>query len=456
MDGTLATLVDHVHSVRPGDLSERTAHEVVRHVLDTVGCGAGGFDSAPARITRAAARGVTGPMCASVYGEPLPVLVDHAALANATADRYLDFNDFGLSGHPSDMIPAVLAVGEAAGSTGAEVVAAVHLAYEIATALAEQVSPTTGWDQGAVSSLGVAGALAALLRLDRERTAHAFSLAIVPSVPLKVTRYGELSSWKAAAVPHATMSATLAVRLAAEGMTGPPEPFEGRCGMFEQAWEPFELTLGGDTTSAIERSSLKAHAACYWAQVGIDLGVELRERVGGREITSVDVATTAQAFRTIGGGVGDREQKWRPATRETADHSMAFLVASALMDGGVGDESFRNLAEPRRVDLMRRIDVREDAGLTGRATRDRCPTSLRVTLAGGEVLESTHEVPRGHPRRPMSDDEVWAKFRSQTEGVLATPAIDALGEVIWGLRSRPDLSELGASFREFGNVSPRG
>ncbi len=454
MDRTLAALVDFVDSVDPALLPSATVAETVRRVVDTVGCGAGGFASAPAEMARAVVRGASGPIAASVYGERDPVLVDFAGFANATANRYLDFNDFGSSGHPSDMIPAMLAVAEGVGANGRATIAAVHVAYEIATVLAESVPTTTGWDQGIYSSLAVAGGVAKLLGLDRERMANAFSLAIVPSLPLRVTRFGELAEWKAAAVPHAAMTATFAARLAREGMTGPPAPFEGRYGLFEQAWEPFELRLPGGAPSAVERSSLKRFGACYWGQAAIDIASRLREGLDVASVAHVAVATTDAAYRAIGGGVGDRAEKWRPTTRETADHSMAFLVASALLDGTVDDETYRDLGRSDRLALMQRIEVVENGDLTARSTRDRCPTRVEIVLADGSSRALEQDVARGHPANPMTDAEIATKFDGFVSEVLPDADAAELSELAWSLADLDRLDGIGRLFRRFGSGRP--
>lgn len=451
MDAALSSIVDFIDGVNPNAVEVATTEQVVRHVVDTIACGGGGVRSAPARIARTVTEGASGSLVASTYGMQHKVLVDAAAFANATANRYLDFNDFGSSGHPSDMIPAVLAMAEAVGASGTETVAAIAIAYAIATDLAESVPSTGGWDQGVFSSLGVAGALAKLLRLDRERTANALSLAIVPSVPLKVTRFGELSEWKAAAVPHASMTASFAVRLAQAGMSAPPAPFSGRFGLFEQVWPEFTPSLGEHALRAIERSSLKRFGACYWGQVAIDIAVGLREEIGQSRISAVHVASSDAAVRVIGGGIGDRAEKWRPPTRETADHSMPFLVASALRDGVIDESTFDvgQLADPDRLALMDRITVVADETLTARSTRDRCPTYVKITLEDGRILTREQDFPRGHPQNPMSDGEIRQKFDLLISDVLNAADASALADLLWSLPTLPNLDAIGALLRRF-------
>lgn len=451
MDATLRALVDFIDGVDATTLPPETTAQVVRHIVDTIGCGAGGVASTPARIARTVTSGAGGSLLASTYGVEQKVLVDAAAFATATANRYLDFNDFGSSGHPSDMIPAVLAMAEAVGADGTETVSAVAIAYAIATALADAVPPTGGWDQGVFSSLGVAGALAKLMGLTSQQTANALSLAIVPTVPLKVTRFGELSEWKAAAVAHASMTASFAARLAQAGMSGPPTPFSGRFGLFEQVWPEFDLVLGQHALRAIERSSLKRFGACYWGQMAIDIAVDLRGQIGDTEIVSVAVSSSEAVVRVIGGGIGDRVEKWRPPTRETADHSMPFLVASALRDGEISEATFHEdrLLDRVQLALMDRISVEVDPTLTARATRDRCPTRLSITLGDGRVLEREADFPRGHPQNPMSDDEVRQKFEGLTSGVLSTTDAAALADMLWSLPDLASLDDVGALLRRF-------
>ncbi len=451
MDNVLASLVDFVEQAEFSNLPSSAIARVARHTLDSVGCGAGGFSSKPAVIARETVRGSNGKLVASVYGQAERVLVDHAGFANATANRYLDFNDFGISGHPSDMIPALLGMTEAVGATGADAVTAIFLAYEIATRFAAAVPPDGGWDQGIYCSLGIAAGQAKILKLDREKTAHALSLAAVPSLPLRTTRFGELSEWKAAATGHAAMTATFAVRLAAEGMTGPPDPFEGKDGLLERVWPSFDLDLAPASPSAIERASLKRHPACYWGQVPIDLAVELRERAPLAAVAAIQVVTCRNAWRTIGGGRGDAAEKWRPSTRETADHSMPFLMASALLDGQLTEAAFdtARLSDPKVLSVIDRITVVQRDDLTARAARDSCPTEVTFRLVGGEDVRACADVPRGHPANPMTDAEVTEKFMSLATRALPHAQARELAERLWGLGDSSSLDDVAKLFRTF-------
>src|SRR5262245_46501480 len=161
---------------------------------------------------------------------------DMAGFANGVMVRYLDYNDSYFSpggGHPSDMIPAVLALADPLGRDGRTVMTAIVLAYEVFCRLFDQVAAgELGWDQGIFSVIGAASAAGKVMGLDRQSMAQALSLAVVPNLPLGVTRSGELAMWKGCAAASATRAAIFAVQLAHQGMTGPEAPFEGRRGLW--------------------------------------------------------------------------------------------------------------------------------------------------------------------------------------------------------------------------------
>lgn len=451
MDDVLSRLVDFVEASTFASLSEEGVARVVRHTLDSVGCGAGGFMSGPATTARTVVRGSVGPLSASVYGEAGKVPVELAGFANATANRFLDFNDFGVSGHPSDMIPAILAMAEATGSSGADAVAGIHVAYEIATRLAEAVPADGGWDQGVYCSLGLAAAHSRLLGLGRTSWPTPCRWRSSPA-----SRSGSPGSAscprKAAATAHAAMTAAFATRLAAAGMTGPPEPFTGKDGLMERVWPSFELDLEPRRPTAIERASLKRHPACYWGQVPVDLLTEVRDRVDLDDVEAIEVETCEAAWRTIGGSRGDADEKWRPRTRETPDHSMPYLMAVALVDGKLSEAAFgeERLHDPALLRVMDRITVRERADLSSHATRDTCPTELTVHRAGGSTVTAAADVPRGHHANPMTDEEVGEKFRELTRLALPQESVEELADRLWDLAAARSVDPITASFRAFG------
>src|SRR5881396_3459925 len=224
MDPTTEYLSDYACRLTYEDLSAEAVHQVKRTLVDTLGCGAGAFDSEPPSIARRIASRVQGDPPARILGTSQTTSIDLAAFANTALVRYLDCNDTYAArgtGHPSDMIPAVLAVADGHRASGRVAITAIAAAYEAFCRLADAV-PLQGWDQGMFAAIGAACGAGNVLGLDRAAMGHAVSIAITTGVPLGVTRIGELSMWKGCATAAAVRTGVFAAQLAADGMTGPP------------------------------------------------------------------------------------------------------------------------------------------------------------------------------------------------------------------------------------------
>ena len=207
--------------------------------------------------------------------------------------------------------------------------------------------------------LGAATAAGRLMELSVEQMEHAIAIAVTANVPTRQTRAGELSMWKGCAGPAAASSGVTAARLAQAGITGPTEAFEGRHGIFEQITGPFQIApLGGEDGQpyAIERSTLKFFPAEGHAQVPIELALGLREQVAVDDIEQLNVESYWMTYSEI----GSEPAKWDPQTRETADHSLPYLLAAALTDGTITPSTFNQarILDPALRPLMARITVR--------------------------------------------------------------------------------------------------
>jgi 2-methylcitrate dehydratase len=454
MDGTLTRLVKYIADVDFGALHPSAVDAIELHYLDAVGCGLGAISSPMARTVRNAAAGMTGAFQASTYGCPEPAFVDMAGFVNAALNRYLDFNDFGpVSGHPSDMAPIQIAYGEALGAAGADVVTAIYVSYEIATALSECFNPADNWwDHGLLYAIASAGGIAKLMRLDEEQTANALALAAVSALPLIVTRLGSVSGWKACATGYAAMCAGHLCRLAAAGMSGPSEPFEGPRGLFERV-SPLKIPTLADPAagkSAVERASLKAYPACYLAQSALDAALRARVGVAVDDIAAIDVETGKWAWSAIGGGSGDADSKWRPSTRETADHSLPYIVAVAVLDGTISDESYcdhRLFADAALKSLIARVSVSEAPDLTEAGSHGVHPSRVTLRLRDGSARPASCQYPKGDPDNPMCEREVSDKFARLAAYTLPPGGIDELSDRLRGLAFESSLARIGSLFR---------
>ena len=453
MDRTTEAIASFACTLGYKDLGPQVVHQVKRTLVDTFGCALGGYSSEPAIIARALAGSVSSSMPSPILGAGEHSSPDMAAFANGVMIRYLDCNDSYFSpggGHPSDMIPAALSLAAPAGRDGRELITAIVLAYEVFCRLSDEVvSGDYGWDQGMFSVIGAACAAGKMLGLDRQRMAHAISLAVTPNLPLGVTRTGELSMWKGCAAASATKAGIFAAQLAANGMTGPFEPFEGRRGLWAQALGNLPETpplpkLGNvdsycPTGFRIMETTFKSFPSQIHTQAPIEMALELRPRFSVDDIESIRIHSYAGAISSA----STEPEKWDPKTRETADHSIPYLVAAALQDGDVTESSFTDarILDPALRGIMARMTLVEDPAFTASYPVEfNC--RMEVTDRSGQVHEAGTRNPKGNRRNPMSDAEVEAKFHRLAAGVLPGPQRDRVLELVWSLEELPDLDLL--------------
>ena len=445
MDHTVDALANYASSLTYEDLTPEAAHHVRRRLLDSLGCALGAYDSEPARIARKLAGQVSHSQPARVIGSGQATSPDMAAFANSVMVRYLDCNDNFFSvagGHPSDMIPAALAVADSTHASGAQAMTAIAVAYQAFCSIAEQIPlGELGWDQGVLAALGSACSASNVMSLSLEQTREAISLAVTPNLALGQTRVGELSMWKGCATAAAARAGVFAAMLAREGMSGPAEPFEGRRGLWEQlGWSADLEPLGskGSDFKVVE-PGFKYFPSQIHTQAAIWMALALRDRIASDEIQSIHLETYHAAWSSA----GNDPNKWDPRTRETADHSLPYLIAVALTDGAVTPSSFTDerLDDPKLRPLMDRITISERASYTEQYPESQ-PSTMTLTTRSGENVVEEAIYPKGHPRNPLSDTEVEEKFHRLAGSVLSEPARAKLVEQVGKLERLPNLGTI--------------
>ena len=432
MDALTRQLADHAVGLTYDQIPAGILARARQSLVDSIGCALGGRDCEAARIARNLTAG-SAPLHypGRVLGCTARATAGDAAFINTTMIRYLDFNDAWHAGHPSDMLGGLLALAEAAGADGKRLLTALTVSYETVFRL---IPPTQmrekGWDQGFNIGIGTVCGLGNLLGLDRDTVAHAIAITAVANVPLRATRAGELSLWKGAATAFSVRNAVYATLLAAGGMTGPDKPFEGRHGLMEQITGRFEIAPfpadGGDWMLPLTR--LKYWPVEYNAQAGVWAALRLRDQVPATDIASIDIATYWSAWHEI----GSEPAKWNPQTRETADHSLPYIFARALVDGGVTVGSFDPDAylDPALRPLMARIAVREDPAISALFPARILMRVEAVTTDGQRILIETTD-PRGDSTNPMDYAEIETKFRALGERYLGADRAAAV-LAAWG------------------------
>jgi len=446
VDTVAAKLARFALDLKYENVSEEVLHKAKQMLLDTLGCALGGYSGEPSRITKNVVTSMGGAPESTVIGSGETIPCANAALANGVMVRYLDCNDSYFSpggGHPSDMIPAVLALADPLGSDGRTVITAIVLSYEVFCRLSDEVVVSEhGWDQGIFSVIGATCGAGKIMGLNRETMSQAISLAVVPNLPMVVTRVGELSMWKGCATASATKAGIFAALLAQQGMSGPEAPFEGRGGLWGHTGSK-QVVLGrfGNRGEPfrIMNTLFKSFPSQIHTQGPISLALELRSQVTPSEIAAIRLRTYHTAVR----GAAAEPEKWAPQTRETADHSIPYLVAIAFQDGAVTPASFtkERLQDPAVHELIAKMTVEEDPGFTKRFPKD-YPCLLEVTTTAGRrlVVETSH--PPGHRHNPLSDEQVGGKFSRLAGAVLPKERCKAVIDQLWSLEKLPNLLSL--------------
>lgn len=446
MDRTTELLSSYACRLTYQDLPPEVVHQVKRTLIDTLGCALGAFMAEPSTIARRLASRVTSSTPSRILGTKYDSAPDMAGFANGVMVRYLDCNDSYFSpggGHPSDMIPAILAMADPLGCDGQMVITAIVLAYEVFCRLSDQVVVGDfGWDQGIFSVIGAACGAGKVMGLDRHAMNQAISLAIVPNLPLGVTRVGELSMWKGCAAACATRAGIFAAQLAQEGMTGPTEPFNGPRGLWDQAvGQPVALDQFGEDHEPfrIAATSFKFFPSQIHTQGPIGLALELHSQVPAAEIAAICVRTYRSAVRSA----ATDPQKWDPQTRETADHSIPYLVATAFQDGAVTPASFTDdrIQSPALRQLMSKMTIDEDPEFTERFPEE-LNCWMEVTSTSGQRFTAETAYPKGHRQNPLKDAELEAKFRHLAADILPEPQCRAALVQLWSLEQAPNVRQL--------------
>jgi 2-methylcitrate dehydratase len=450
MDETLTFLARYAEELTYDQLSSGAVREVKRRLIDSFGCALGAYRFEPPTIARAHALEATATPGATVLGTTHRTAAELAAFANGVMIRYLDFNDMSMAkhggGHPSDMIAGVLAAAEYAEMDPREVITGIVLSYELMDRLADEcdICIGRGWDYPTWIAIGSAYGASKALRLSGEQTANAVAIAAVANVSLFQTRRGALSMWKGSAGGNGSRNGVFAALLAKRGMTGPAEAFRGTSGFFQQvAGGPVALPpFGGNGVPyKIEDSKLKAFPADYEAQTAVNPALQLHEEIEGRvdDIDTVDILTYGVAIRIA----ADTPAKWAPTTRETADHSIPYLVAVALSRGAVGVEDFslERIGDPALHTLMAKIRIRESEEYT-RAYPESTYFRLELTTRAGERHVAQVRYPKGHPKNALTDAEVEEKFRRQASDLMPAEQMDAALAACWNLEEAASITEL--------------
>jgi 2-methylcitrate dehydratase len=447
-------LADYACALRFEDLSKDVVHEVERRVLDSLGCAIGAWNEEPCAIARKVASDFSARRGSTIIGTNHKAPPDWTAFANGCAIRYFDYNDTYLSkepAHPSDNISAALAVAESVGANGRDLITAIALAYEVQCRFCDAASiRARGWDHVTYGAFSTALACAKLMKLDPKNTRHAVNIAGVAGAAMRQARVGELSHWKGVAFANAARHGVFSALLACAGMTGPGPIFEGQMGFEKQlgvslgsVGEKFAVPFvenGDGPASMILRTSIKFWPAEYHSQSAIEAALLLRKEIGDPANVRAMTIESHDASVDI---IGSEPEKWKPKTRETADHSLPYITAIALIDGEITDGQFepQRFKDPEVWKFLENVKVERNAELSGMYP-DAVANIVHIDLADGRRLTKRVDYPMGHAKNPLKDSQVEEKFSVLVEPILGRERARKIIDIVWKLDEAKNVDEL--------------
>ena len=422
----------------------------LRAVIDTCACMvAGRGDPAALAISSTLSRWQSGGALDLVSAKH--TAAPWAAMVNATAAHALDYDDVleTAAAHASAVfVPALLALAQERKASGAQVLDALAISFDVMNALAAAVNYphyARGWHTTlTLGAPSAAAGCARLLGLDTERAARAISIATSFSSGSKL-QFG--TQMKPAHAGMAAQAGILAASLAEQGLTAAPEIFEGAWSfetLFGAEGMPgfrvAEARLKGLAALAEPGAWIKAYPCCASAHRPIDAMLHLQRTAGfaAGDIERVDAFVSTIVQKNL---MYERPRDEMQG-RFSLNHCLA--VAACRRSADLSDFTLVALADPELVAFWPKVHMALDpeipANLAPASGEERC--RLIVTLAGGRRLEHTVVYPSGHPQAPMSDADLARKFKDCTRDVLPPASADAALEGLLALERAPDLDAI--------------
>lgn len=451
MDRYETQISDYIDRLNYEDLTKEAVETAKERYVDSFAAALAAYDSAPVEAMRKLALQSYSETGATLLGSRHKAPVDYATVYLGTMIRALDWNDTYLNrepAHPSDNLATCLAVAEAEGRNGKDLILAAVIAYELHCRLCDAAAlRKKGWDHVTYGSISSAAAAAKLMGFNPRQIRDALAISITTGSYLRQTRIGAISMWKAAAFAQAAQNAVRAALYVKNGFTGPKEIFCGQHGFINQiTLGEFDLAerFGGkeDQRFKIAETYIKFFPAEYHSQSAIWAALDLRRRIEENHIQNIEhihVETSFHSYEII----GKEPAKWNPETRETADHSLPYIVAAALLDGEITLKQFdeSHLQNQALHELIQKVTVSQTKEYTNMYGKS-FPNKLIITMKNGAVHEKEVLDPKGHPNNPLSRKELEEKFRNSASSLLSRSQQEGVLEMLWNLEELHDIGNL--------------
>ena len=441
-------MAEFAHSLQFEDLPDDIVHEAKRFLIDSLGCAFAAVNNEGMKAMHRFTDNLGGVPEATVIGSGLRTNAPNASLMNCLLVRALDYNDIYWEqdpSHPSDIICAAMAVAEAMEKSGKDLIVAIVIAYELEMRWCHAAEPgirEVGWHHASLTQFVSPLAAGRMYDLNVEQLVAAVGISGSSHFTLGGVVAGHLTNMKNTADPMAAQAGVYAALMAKEGYSGPVEVLEGKEGLFEVlsnvTWHPEELTKALGEEFLITKCGYKAFPTEALTHQPISATIDARQNLG---ITYEDVEEVLVETTTRGADILSDPSKYKPETRETADHSLPYVIATAVVEGNVLPEAFTmdSIKDPRKWEILPKIKVVSDPeidALFPKVKRAR----VTITTRDGRKVTSQTDFAKGSPENPMSDEEIVAKFMANSAGVISEKRMEEILEKSWDLEKMDSIN----------------
>jgi len=420
------------------DLPGKVVNEVKRYLYDSAGCAYGGYRTKDVNILRDIYTDMGGKKEATLigFGDKMPAV--NATLVNSLMVRALDFNDIYWKedpSHPSDIIPAALAVGEMVDASMEEVIVAIVLAYEFEQRLCEFAVPGVRerkWHHATLTQFVSPIVAGRLLGLTEDQMVMAIGINGCHNHTIGCPTAGKLTMMKNTVDPMAVQTGVFAALMAQKGYSGTEAVFEGKEGFmdtFGPKWDENKLLGDLGKNFKILECSMKAFPteALTHTHITATLKAVKGNNISYDQIEQVTVTTIARACDIL-----FDPHKYRPESRETADHSLPYCIAAALVDHQITTQSFSEdkLKDERIWEVIDKIKGEASVEFE-KMFPAKQPSKVVVKTKDGKEYSEYLEYPKGDPREPMTMEDLTAKFNALSDGLLSAKRQKEVQETIF-------------------------
>ena len=346
--------------------------------------------------------------------------------------RCMDYNDIYWKqdpSHPSDIFPAAIACCERARSDGKELIVGLVLGHEFEMRFCEAAFPgirERGWHHATLTAFVSPIVAGRALHLSWEQIQHAIGISASRHCTLGAVTAGKLTMMKNTVDPMATQSGVLAALLAEKGYTGPEHVIDGKEGLthvFGPEWKLDLLTDGLGESWRITQCGMKAFPTEALTHTPISAVLDLVKSndLHPDQVEKIQIRSLARAADIL-----SDPSKYDPRTKETADHSLPYVIAAALVERQVTPVQFtmEKIMDPTIRAQLQKVEVVADPEI-----EKVFPALQRVIVhidtRDGRSFNKQLDYPKGDPRNPLTDQEVEEKFAALAEGVLSDRRAEA-------------------------------